>query len=175
MNVEPKKSKGMVDAEAQLMALAAQGVKSEMDLKATPVSKREIHEVPTDDETIGPAGIGVLRRFRLVPEERPEDIEEPLDRKISPSVRASTWMEVRKLLLRLEEKGEVTTLNKMVDSALSTMAREMNAGLDGKVRPDAYDIAVEAMKLLRALRKTKVLPVEHEDLFAALEDRFDAL
>lgn len=175
MTPERIKTKGMADAEAQLMALATQGVKSEMEMKAPAKNSQKKDAAPEDEglSSPGQAGRNVKRRFGIAQDDRPE--EEPLSKKIGPSVRPTTWLAMRKLEIRLEELGDRTSLNQLTDGGLRTMVNEMNAGLDGKLKPDAYDLAVEAMSLLRSIRKAGTWGPEMGQQIESLEDRLDEL
>lgn len=176
---EKPKSKGVEEAEKALMAMMERGTRSEMELKAlgAPLPEGAGGELaPVDeveDEATEPAivGLAAKRRFGM-PDTTPQ-VEERLSKKISPSVRPSVWMGVRKLNLRLEEVGDQTDLNHLVDAALATMVREMNRGLDGISSPDPEDLAREAGALLKSIMRSGLTTENAEradDLVRRIED-----
>ena len=145
---------GLENAEAQLLEMATKGVQSELNLMSDGKKLLRLKRGPNEGKEAPPSETKepnrkVMQRFGI----EQERVEEPLSRKISPSVRPSTWIGVRKLELRLEEMGDKTSLNLLTDSALRTMVSEMNAGLDGATTPDAYDLAWDAIELLKSIRK----------------------
>ncbi len=177
--IKPK-SRGLEDAEAQLLAMAQSGVRSEIALISPPPTTppppeddlvNEDDFGSTDQEGVGKA---VKRRFGITDDDKLEK-EEGLTKKVGPMVRPSTWIGVRKLEIRLEEMGSKTSLNRLADAAFQTLVTEMNRGLDGNGAPDPDSLLFECVDFLKPLLRGTLKPDEIQEHAQQLLDKIEAL